>query len=90
MLRISQGIHPDDWTRGKGAKVAKIGSLMKTCCARAEQRAEHAEACESADDRESSARPARRLKPKIEKLKEQLNKAKAKAKPGARPRRLTC
>ena len=36
--------HPDDWTRGKGAKVAKIGSLNEDVLRKAEQRAKHAEA----------------------------------------------
>ena len=66
--------HPDDWTRGKGARVAKIGSLNEDVLRKAEQRAKHAEA---SAEIEREARE--KAEAEIEKLKEQLAKEKRQA-----------
>ena len=80
---LRKEFHPDDWTRGKGAKVAKIGSLNEDVLRKAEQRAKHAEA---SAEIEREARE--KAEAEIEKLKEQLTKEQAKASGPTKPVKL--
>ena len=67
--------HPDDWTRDKGGKAAKIGSRDEEVLRKdAERRAKHAEA---SAEIEREARE--KAEAEIEKLHEQLNKERARA-----------